>query len=48
MTYLPHHETYLWMTTTDHIARVIEQIVAGLEQGYLARPLGAVYRGRDS
>ena len=45
VTYLPHHETYLWTTTTDHIARVIEQIAAGLEQGYLARPLGAVYRG---
>ena len=48
MTYLPHHETYVWMTTTDHIARVLEQIAVGIEQGHLARPLGAVYRGSGS
>jgi hypothetical protein len=45
VTYLPHRERYVWTTTTDHIARVIAQIDAGLAQGHLARPLGAVFRG---
>jgi len=45
VTYLPHRERYVWTTTTDHVARVIAQIDAGLEQGRLARPLGAVFRG---
>jgi hypothetical protein len=38
--------TFLWTTTADHVARVLNQIAAGLESGELARPLGAVYRGR--
>jgi hypothetical protein len=45
VTFLPRRQTYLWTTTTDHIARVLDQIAAGLEAGELARPLGAVYRG---
>jgi hypothetical protein len=46
VTFLPRRQAYLWTTTTDHVARVLDQIVAGLEAGELARPLGAVYRGR--
>ncbi len=48
VTYLPHRERYVWTTTTDHVARVIAQIGAGLEHGQLARPLGAVFRGNRS
>lgn len=46
VTFLPHRQTYLWTTTADHVLRVLDQIVTGLEAGELARPLGAVYRGK--
>lgn len=48
VTVLPHPETYLWTTTTDHLPRVIEQIAAELTAGDLARPLGAAFVGRES
>jgi hypothetical protein len=48
VTYLPNREAYVWITTTDHVERVLAQIEAGLEQGALARPLGATFHGRGS
>ncbi len=46
VTFFPRRQAYVWTTTTDHVTRVLAQIVTGLEAGELARPLGAVYRGR--
>jgi hypothetical protein len=41
----PWFESHLWMTTKDHVARVVEQVAAGLEAGQVAKPLGAEFRG---
>jgi hypothetical protein len=45
ITFWPAKEIYTWTTTGDHVQRVVDQIAAGLEQGDLARPLGATFRG---
>ena len=41
----PWPESHLWLTTRDHVARVVEQISAGLLVGEVARPLGSEFRG---
>jgi hypothetical protein len=45
ISFLPWTESHLWITTKDHLARVVEQIAAGLAAGDVARPLGAEFRG---
>src|SRR5205085_691268 len=45
VTWYPWKESHLWVTTKDHLDRVLEQVVAGLEAGEVARPLGAEFRG---
>jgi hypothetical protein len=47
ITFWPAKETYAWTTTGDHVERVVEQVARELEQGELARPLGATFRGRE-
>src|SRR5262249_50448117 len=45
ITFWPVKESYTWTTTGDHVQRVVDQIARGLEQGELARPLGATFHG---
>jgi hypothetical protein len=45
---MPHRESILWTTTRDHVARVVDQIAAGLEAGEVVRPLGGTFAGRSS
>jgi hypothetical protein len=44
-TFWPTKESYSWTTTGDHVQRVVRQVARGLEQGELARPLGATFHG---
>lgn len=41
----PWQESHLWLTTRDHVGRVVEQVAAGLEAGDVPQPLGAEFRG---
>ena len=43
----PRREVLLWSTTDVHAARVLDEIAAGLAQGKVARPEGAVYAGAE-
>lgn len=43
----PQREVFLWTTTDDGVARVLDEIAAGLAQGKLVQPDGAVYSGRE-
>ncbi len=45
ISFWPVRETYTWTTTGDHVQRVVDQVARGLEQGELAHPLGATFRG---
>jgi hypothetical protein len=45
VSFFPWQESHLWLTTRDHVARVVEQVAAELELGQVARPLGADFRG---
>jgi len=45
VTFHPWPESHLWLTTKDHVARVVEQIAVGLLAGEVARPLGAEFKG---
>jgi hypothetical protein len=41
----PQRQVLLWTTTDIHRARVLDEIAAGLAQGKIAQPDGAVYSG---
>ncbi len=41
----PWPESHLWLTSRDHLGRVVEQVAAGLEAGQVAQPVGARFRG---
>jgi hypothetical protein len=45
ITFMPCREVLSWTTTSDHVERVIRQVVAAVEAGEVARPLGAVFQG---
>jgi hypothetical protein len=45
VSFFPWPESHLWLTTKDHVGRVVEQVAAGLESGGVARPLGADFKG---
>lgn len=45
MTFMPRREVLTWTTTSDHVERVIGQVVAAVEAGEVARPIGAVFQG---
>lgn len=43
----PHREVLLWTTTDVHRERVLDEIAAGLAQGKVVQPDGAVYSGAE-
>jgi hypothetical protein len=43
----PQREVYLWTTTDDCVAGVLDEIAAGLAAGRFVQPEGAVYSGRE-
>lgn len=43
----PHREVLLWTTTDEGRQRVLDEIVAGLAQGKVVQPRGAVYSGAE-
>jgi hypothetical protein len=43
----PHREVLLWTTTDDQVESVLNEIVAGLAQGKVVQPVGAVYSGAE-
>lgn len=43
--FFPWPESHLWLTTKDHLARVVEQVAVGLGAGQVALPLGAEFKG---
>jgi hypothetical protein len=45
ISFLPWPESHLWLTTKDHVHRVVEQVAAGLLTGEVARPIGAQFQG---
>jgi hypothetical protein len=44
----PQREVLLWTTTDDAKDRVLDEIAAGLAEGKVVRPVGAVYSGREA
>lgn len=47
VTSFPHRQVLLWTTTDVHLARVVDEIAAGLARGTVARPEGAYYSGPE-
>ena len=43
----PRRQVLLWTTTDVHKNRVLDEIAAGLAQGKIVRPSGAVYSGEE-
>ncbi|MGH2933411.1 MAG: hypothetical protein ACRDL2_02715 [Gaiellaceae bacterium] len=43
----PQREVLLWTTTDVHAPRVLDEIAAGLAQGKVVHPEGAVYAGAE-
>jgi hypothetical protein len=43
----PQREILLWTTTDDGKDRVLDEIAAGLAEGRIVQPVGAVYSGRE-
>lgn len=43
----PQREILLWTTTDVHKARVLDEIAAGLAEGKIVHPHGAVYSGAE-
>lgn len=43
----PRREVLLWTTTDGQVERVLDEIVAGLAAGKIARPVGTVYSGAE-
>ncbi len=43
----PHRQVLLWTTTDVHKDRVLDEIAAGLAQGKVVYPSGAVYSGEE-
>ena len=43
----PKRQVLLWTTTDVHKDRVLDEIAAGLAQGKIVRPSGAVYAGEE-
>ena len=44
----PRREVLLWTTTDGQVERVLDEIVAGLGEGKVVRPVGAVYSGAEA
>lgn len=44
----PRREVFLWTTTDGQVERVLDEIVSGLAEGKVVRPIGAVYSGREA
>jgi hypothetical protein len=44
----PEREVLLWTTTEGSVEVVLEEIAAGLAEGKVAQPEGAVYSGRET
>lgn len=47
VTSFPHRQVLLWTTTDVHVARVVDEIAAGLADGKVTRPEGAFYSGPE-
>jgi len=47
VTNYPEREVLLWTTTDDQLDGVLDSIVAGLAEGKIVQPLGAVYSGLE-
>jgi len=47
ITTFPERKALLWTTTDAHAPRVLDEIVAGLAQGKVVQPEGAVYSGTE-
>ena len=45
VTTFPRREVLLWTTTDGNRQRVVDEIVAGLAEGKIVQPQGAVYSG---
>jgi hypothetical protein len=45
ITTFPNREVLLWTTTDDQAQSVLDEIAAGLAQGKVVQPAGAVYSG---
>ena len=43
----PHRQVLLWTTTDVHKDRVLDEIAAGLAEGKVVCPSGAVYSGQE-
>ena len=43
----PEREVLLWTTTDGQLDGVLDEIVAGLAEGKVVQPAGAVYSGRE-
>jgi len=43
----PHREVLLWTTTDDQVESVLNEIAAGLAEGRVVQPVGAVYSGAE-
>jgi hypothetical protein len=48
MTSFPRQQVLLWTTTDVHVARVLDEIAAGLANGKIVQPDGAVYTGPET
>jgi hypothetical protein len=47
VTTFPRRQVLLWTTTDAHRQRVLDEIAAGLAQGKVVQPEGAVYSGAE-
>jgi hypothetical protein len=47
VTSFPRKQVVLWTTTDVHVARVVDEIAAGLATGTFAKPQGAFYYGPE-
>ena len=47
VTTFPHRQVLLWTTTDAYRQRVLDEILAGLAQGRVVQPEGAVYSGAE-
>jgi hypothetical protein len=48
VTTFPHRQVVLWTTTDVHVARVVDEVAAGLAAGTFAKPEGAFFHGPDA
>lgn len=47
VSFFPKKQVLLWTTTDVHVARVVDEIAAGLAEGKIVHPDGAFYSGPE-